>query len=521
MSAKTSSQPAPSADAGYQLPGVAESYWLATGTRPQFPPLSQNLTKDVIVLGAGIAGLTSALLLQRAGYGTAILEARKALGGVSGHTTAKITPAHGLIYHNLASQFGETGARQYAAANQAGFDTIAALVREYEIDCDYLRRDFYLFGEQAQDVADLEKEEQAARRAGLNPAFTRETPLSVPVAGALLYPGQAQFHPGKYLTRLLQEFIKSGGEVFEDTPALEVTEKTLECRVDTPQAQARSKYVVVAVHFPFMMNGLYYIWMNPQRSYVLAMRSATRLPEAMFIQAAPPYFAVRSQPDAAGELLVVSGGDHRTGHGGDTRPYYQTLEEQARRYFEVESIAYRWSTQDNFTLDGLPYLGRLTSRFRRTFIATGFGGWGMTNGTAAGLVMRDLIQGKPHPWPIFSPSRRMPWHGYRELAKLNWVLSKTFLQDHLQAFRKEETEALAPGEGVVGRLGFRRLAVSRGAAGELQAVSPICTHLGCLVRWNSAEESWDCPCHGSRFARDGKVLHGPAYSPLTPATDKL
>jgi nitrite reductase/ring-hydroxylating ferredoxin subunit len=293
-----------------------------------------------------------------------------------------------------------------------------------------------------------------------------------------------------------------------------------DCRLRTPQAQARSRNVVVATHFPFMMNGLYYIWMNPQRSYVLALRSRRSAPEGMFYQITAPFYAIRSQADEEGNLLLISGGDHRGGFGGDTRRYYQDLEEFARKHFDVESIAYHWSTQDNFTLDLLPFMGRLTSRFRRTSIATGFGGLGMTNSTAAALAIRDLIQGKRHPWPILSPQRRMPWHGYRELTHLNWVLVKAFIIDHLSSLRKQEVGALPQGEGKVLRLGFHRLAISCDEQGQLQAVSPVCTHLGCVVRWNPAEQSWDCPCHGSRFSSEGEVLHGPALSNLTPKTVK-
>lgn len=510
----TTTDPDKTGGPGYLLPGQAESYWLKDDGGPPFPEVKEPLSKDVIVLGAGIAGLTSAFLLQRAGLSTAVIEARKVLSGVTGHTTAKITVAHGLMYHYLLSLFGEDGARQYAAANQAGFDTIASLVSEYGIDCDYINRDFYLYAEQEQTFNKIREEAEAARKAGLNPALTKEVPLPFPVAGGLVYPGQAQFHPGKYLRRLLNEFLKNGGEVFENSPALEVTEKTDGCRVKTSQAEVRSRYVVVATHFPFMMNGLYYIWMNPQRSYVLAVRSRNPAPEGMFFQGTPPYIAIRSQRDGEGELLLISGGDHRTGQGGDTRKYYQDLEEFVRRYFKVESIAFHWSTQDNFTLDSLPFMGPLTSRFRRTFVATGFGGWGMTNGTAAGLTILDLIQGKPHPWPVLSPARRMPWRGYKELASLNWVLIKAFLGDHLASLRKKDVSALPKGEGKVLRQGSRRLGVSRGEEGELQAVSPVCTHLGCVVRWNTAEHSWDCPCHGSRFSRQGEVLHGPALADL-------
>jgi glycine/D-amino acid oxidase-like deaminating enzyme/nitrite reductase/ring-hydroxylating ferredoxin subunit len=513
-------EPRKPGDNPYSLTGQTGPYWLKDINGLNFPSLQEPLSKDVIVLGGGIAGLTCAYLLQRAGLSTAILEARKVLTGVTGHTTAKITPAHGL-YHYLFTQFGEEGARQYAAANQAGFDTIASLVEELDIACDYIIRDFYLFGAESQDSAKLKEEGEAAGKAGLNLSFTREVPLPFSTAGGLVFPGQAQFHPQKYLRRLLEEFIKNGGEVFENTPALEVTEKAKECRVRSTQAEASGRNVVVATHFPFMMNGLYYIWMNPQRSYVLALRNRQPAPAGMFYQITSPYTAIRSQPDEEGELLLISGGDHRTGHGGDTRKYYQQLEELARKYFDVESIAYHWSTQDNFTLDLLPFMGRLTSRFRRTFIATGFGGWGMTNSTAAALVILDLIQGKPHPWPILSPQRHMPWHGYRELTHLNWVLVKAFVVDHLASLRKQEIAALPQGEGRVLRRGFKRLAVSRGEEDELQAVSPVCTHLGCVVRWNPAEQSWDCPCHGSRFSRKGVVLHGPALSHLTPERGKI
>jgi glycine/D-amino acid oxidase-like deaminating enzyme/nitrite reductase/ring-hydroxylating ferredoxin subunit len=498
----------------FSLPGQHGSFWLQDKVISVFPPLREPLSKDVIVLGAGIAGLTSAYLLQRAGLSTALIDARTVLSGVTGHTTAKITAAHGL-YHHIFTYFDEESARQYAAANQAGFDTIASLVTEHNIDCDYLVRDFYLYGEESASFDRVKAESEAARKAGLEVYFPREMPLPFSPARGALYPNQAQFHPGKYLRRLLEEFLNKGGEIFENTPALKVTEKGEECRVKTPEAETRSKNVVVATHFPFMMNGLYYIWLIPRRGYVLALRHRQPAPEGMFFQNDQPHIAIRSQRDEAGELLLISGGEHQTGHGGDTREYYHKLEEFSRRYFPEDPIAYYWSTQDNYSLDGLPFAGPLTSNFRRTFVATGFGGWGMTNATAAALAIRDLIQGKPHPWPVLSPQRRMPWYGYKKLGQLNVVLVKAFIKDHLKALWTKDPASLSAGEGRVLRQGFHRRAVSRDEDGQLTEVSPVCTHLGCVVRWNPAEQSWDCPCHGSRFSRKGKVIHGPALYDVT------
>ncbi len=471
---------------------------------------------DVAVLGGGIAGITTALLLKNEGVSVAVVEARSIGGGVTGYTTAKVTSLHGLTYARLASRLGEYTARVYGEANEWGLARVAGFVEELAIDCDFRRTDAFTYAESRDDLPKIEEEVDRAARLGLPASFVEEADLPFPIAGAVRFSDQAEFHPVKYVRALAAAVDGDGCHLFEGTRALDVEEDT-PCHVQTEHGVIRADHVVVATHFPFLDRGLFFARMHPERSYVVAARIAGDTPQGMYLSTEKPAHSLRAHPGGDGELLLVGGESHKTGKGHESERY-AALERYARQRFTVESVDYRWATQDNMPVDGLPYVGRLTPLSKRIHVATGFRKWGLANGTAAARMIADAILERQNAWAeVFDPNRVNVTASAPSFAQENADVAFHFFADRLT--RRSPAEGLEPGEGRIVGVGLRQLALHRDEEGRLHSLSARCTHLGCIVKWNDAERTWDCPCHGSRFGADGRVIQGPAVRPLPPQPD--
>jgi glycine/D-amino acid oxidase-like deaminating enzyme/nitrite reductase/ring-hydroxylating ferredoxin subunit len=492
------------------------SVWIETGpAQPDFPELDADVKADVAVIGGGIVGITTALLLTEAGVSVALLEADRLAHGVTGHTTAKVSSQHGLIYDQLRSRFGLEGARTYGEANEAALAWIAERVERDGIDCDFRRRAAYAYATSSSERSDVESEAEAAAAAGLPARMSESVPLPFEVEGAVRFDDQAEFHVRRYLLGLVEALAAGGCRIFERTRAVEVDSHEQPAVVKTAGGRVIADQVVVATHYPFLDRSLAFARVHPERSYAILCRIAGTPPDGMLISAGSPTRSVRAVPVDGEELLLVGGEGHRTGTGGDTEERYRRLEAFAREHWDVRSVDYRWSAQDNTTVDHLPYIGRLTPREQRVFMATGFAKWGMTGGTAAALLLRDLLQGRENAWaPLFDPNRLNLRASAPRLVKENVQAGVRFVGDRVTKPGRRAAEDLRPGEGDIVRLNDERVAAYRDDEGTLHAVSPSCTHLGCQVNFNAAERSWDCPCHGSRFAPDGSVLQGPAVHRL-------
>lgn len=495
----------------HSLPGQPTSLWLGTTPGTSFPSLQNDITTDVAIVGGGMVGLTAATLLKAEGKRVVVLDASRIVKGVTGHTTAKITSQHTLIYDYLVRWFGEEKARLYGIANETAIDQIEALVREKQIDCDFLRTEAYTYTLHEDERDLFESEAEMASRLGLPAHFVTETPLPYPVMAAVRFDNQAQFHPRKYLLALAQEIPGDGSEIFENTRALDVNEGD-PCTVATEHGTVTAKHVIVASHFPLDDKLLYANRMQTFRSYVLALRTAGPMPRGMFISTEPTY-SVRNHQMNDGELLLVGGEGHKTGEGDDTAARYRRLEEWARKHFDVLSVEYRWSTQDNQTLDRIPYIGRYSPTSTSRFVATGFAGWGMAHSTVAGILLRDLIMDRENPWEEVYNPHRVNIASLPDFVKHSAGITRHFVGDRVKT---SDPDSVSRGEGKIVRTSEGVAAMYRAEDGTVTALSPACTHMGCYVRWNPGEKSWDCPCHGSRFDTDGKVLHGPAVDDLKP-----
>ncbi len=471
------------------------SLWLETApATPEFAPLDADVTADVCVVGAGIVGVTAALLLQEAGAQVVLIDAGRVGHGVTGHTTGKVSSQHGAIYARLQSKHGAGAAALYGAANEAALDWIEAR----GVDCDFRRRPSYVYGSREA----MEREAAAATAAGLPAALVDEAPLPFAVEAAVRFDGQAEFHAVKYLLGLSEAL----SPVYEHTHAIQVGDV-----VRTPRGAITAEHTIVATHFPFPDRSLAFARAHPQRSYAIACRIAGPPPEAMFLSADSPTRSIRAVPVDGEELLLIGGEGHRPGTGGDTEARYAALETFAREHWDVRSVEYRWSAQDPVTVDSLPLVGPMTPFENRVLMATGFGKWGLTGGTAAALLLADLVLGRANPYAdLFNPNRLNLRASATALVKENAPVAVHLVGDRLRHRGRRALDDLQPGEGDIVRHRGEKVAGYRDENGTLFAVSPTCSHMGCQVNWNRAERSWDCPCHGSRFAPDGTVLEGPA-----------
>jgi len=494
------------------------SLWVGTTEETQYPQFTGRLSVDVAVIGAGIAGLTAAALLKASGATVAVIEAGRIAAGATGYTTAKVTSLHGLVYNQLLQDRGEVQARMYAEANQAGLERIAQFVEESSIDCDFRRAAAYTYTTDPAQRPTIEAEVRAAQRLGLPASFSETTELPFPVQGAVRFDNQAWFHPRKYCLALARQIDGDGSHVFEMTRAVGVQEKR-ECLVETESGSILAGHVIVATQVPFILRGLFPARMSPSRSYAMAVKVAGAMPEGMYISLETPVRSLRPH-GVDGGWLLVGGESHQVGADADTRRHYDALEAWAKQHFDVQAVEYRWSAQDYFPVDDVPYVGRATSGSQRTFVATGFKKWGMTNGTAAAMMISDAILERRNPWAeLFDATRIDAKRAAKSFLDVNNEVVKHFITDRLGMTRARSVDSLAPSEGGIVKKGSRTVAAYRDENGALHVVSPTCTHLGCIVQWNSAETTWDCPCHGSRFDTEGAVIQGPAVKDLEKIED--
>ena len=431
-----------------------ESIWRQGQVMPHFPPLRGTVKTQVLVIGGGMAGLLCAHRLHQAGVDCCVVEENRIAGGVTGNTTAKITAQHGLIYRKLLKNLGQERAKGYLQANLAALDVFRTLCRD--IPCDFEEKDHIVFSRD--NRAGLEAELAALQELGYPAELAEELGLPFPTVGGVRFPAQAQFDPLKFLAAIAEDLT-----IYQQAPVRRLTRQG----ADTDHGRIQADAVIVATHFPmFNRHGSYFLKLYQQRSYVLALENAP-IPPGMYLEDRENGLSLRSR----GGTLLLGGGGHRTGNPGGG---WEELEQAARQYYPEARISCRWATQDCMSLDGLPYIGHYSAATANLYVATGFNKWGMTTSMLAAHILRDLITGKDNPYAaLFSPSRSM----------------------------------LCP------QLGIN---LKESAKNLLTPSSRRCTHLGCALKWNPQEHSWDCPCHGSRFSEDGTRLDNPAKKDLPP-----
>lgn len=498
------------------IPRYPDSYWLKDIKIPSFNTLDETIKTEVVIVGGGITGISTAYFLSQQGKKVVLIDAGKLLAGTTGHTTAKITVQHSLIYDEIINHFGVEEAKLYYEANNEALQFIRNIVTKYDIDCNFETEDAYLFTNDDDYIEKLQLEQKAYEQIGLKHELVKELPLNIPVKAALKVPNQANFHPLKYLATLIEKCVENGVSFYENTTAMDIEYMKHPAVIVKNDYRIIAKHVIIASHYPFYdLKGLYPTRMYADRSYIIAMTSEEKYPGGMYISAENPVRSIRSTKKTNGEELWLVGGEgHKVGQGKPMFDHYNALFQYADLHFNPKQFLYRWSAQDLITLDHLPYIGPITKSEDNIYIATGFRKWGMTNGTIAGKIISDLIitDGENKYKHVFSPSRKVTKEAVKNFVKYNTDVAKHLIKGKMEY---QTTKAdIKKEEATIVRLRGIRAGVYRDETDKLHIVNTTCTHLGCEVNWNEAEKTWDCPCHGSRFSYTGEVVEGPAKENL-------
>jgi len=494
-----------------------QSYWIASTPETSLPPLNQDIDVDLLIIGGGMVGISCAYQLKDDGLNIAIIEGDRILHGTTAYTTAKITSQHGLIYDKHKKSLGETLTKQYAQANESAIKEIKKIIDLNKIECDYEAQSAYIYTQQDEYIEQIQNEVKTALDLGIKASFVNEIPFGFPIKGAVRFDDQAQFHPRKYLLKLAEIITQSGVQIYEHTRAVEMENHIMDSYIvkTSTGSKITAKKVIIASHYPFYnKQGLYFSRIYQDRSYIVAIRAKEKYPGGMYINSEEPSRSLRGQKSDEGELILVVGEDHKTGQGEDTNDHYKSLINFASKIFTIEDIPYRWSTQYCMTLDGIPYVGHFTEETPNLYIATGFQKWGMTNSVVSSILIRDLILSGKSPWfDVYNPSRKTIAASAKEFIVQNANVATQLIDGKLSKLSKDID--ILPGEGKVVEADGKRAGAFKDEDCNLHLVNTTCTHMGCELNWNNGERSWDCPCHGSRFDVDGKVIDGPAVSPLS------
>jgi glycine/D-amino acid oxidase-like deaminating enzyme/nitrite reductase/ring-hydroxylating ferredoxin subunit len=502
--------------------GQSTSVWNATSEPLARPGLDADVTTDVCIVGAGIAGLSAAYLLARDGRKVIVLDDGAIGSGETGHTTAHLSNALDDRYFELERLHGSRGTQIAAESHTAAIDRIEAIIREEAIECAFERVAGYLFVPPDQSADVLNSELEATHRVGLGDVRLKQrAPIdSFDTGPCLEFPNQAQFHPLDYLAGLARGIERRGGQIFLGTH-VDIIEGGEPARVTTALGHVvTANAIVVATNTPVQDIVTIHTKQMAYRTFVVGARVPEgSVPNILLWDTADPYHYVRRASGAGDgfDLLIVGGEDHKAGQADDADERYERLEQWARERFPVESIVWRWSGQVMEPVDGVAFIG-LNPGDENVYIATGDSGNGMTHGTIAGILLADLIAGRENAWAtLFDPSR-LPLRALAKYTQENLNTAAQF-KDWVTPGEVDNVGEIAAGSGAIVRRGLAKVAAYRDDDGQLIELSATCTHLGCIVHWNSSERSWDCPCHGSRFDVYGRVLNGPAISNLGPAEE--
>ena len=491
------------------------SLWLEKNQIKSFAKLEKDEHTEVCIIGAGIFGISMAYYLSQNGFDVILIERDKIASKVTGHTTAKITSQHGLIYHYLLNQYGLDCAKKYFNANQSAIREIEKIINDNNIECDFERQNSYVYTTNETELTKIQEEIEALNNINPEAKLIDKSQLPFSILKGIEFRNQAQFNPLKYINGLLNKIEKNKVKIFEDTTCFDIKQDSEKYICYTQNNKIQSKNVVIATHYPFLnIPGMYFAKMYQSSSYVIGVDTKTELFSGMYINIQSPIYSFRTAIDNKNRILILGGLDHKTGENITYKDSYGKLEQKAKQWYPNSEVKYYWSTRDCITLDKIPYIGEFSNVLPNIYVGTGFNKWGMTSSNVAARIITDKIMGKENEYEhIFKSTRVNPIVNKDEVKNMVTQTAKSLVVDKIKK-EKNSIDNIKNDEGGIIEKDGEKIGVYKDIEGKIYAVKPICTHLGCLLNWNSADKTWDCPCHASRFDYKGKNIYNPALKDL-------
>lgn len=491
------------------------SLWIET-TKNQLhlKSLTQNLETEVCIIGAGLFGLTTAYYLTKQGKKVVVIEKDDIGEKVSGNTTGKITSQHGLFYSHLIDDYGIDYAQKYLEVNEKAIQNIKEIIDTEQIECDFEEQSAYVFTTNQDEVIEIEKEVDAVNKLGKKAKLITNVDKPFKMTAGIEFDNQAQFHPRKYMIGLANVILKDN-QIYNYTTATDVQKYGEKFLITTDRGNVLADSVVLATHYPIVnFPGFYFIKMYQSTSYIIAIETNSKIPEGMYITAKEPVYSFRSAKYNGKNIVLIGGSEHKTGEAIADNSHYTELEKKAKELYPDCKVLFRWNTRDCISLDKIPYIGEFSNLYKNMYVGTGFKKWGMTFSNIAGKIVSDKILGKQNEYEdLFTPTRLKPIKNRWEVKNM---LKETVDSIALNKFKIDPSSIseIENDNASIMKIDGENIGIYKDKNGKLYAVSPVCTHLGCLLTWNNIDKTWDCPCHGSRFDYTGKNIYEPAIKDL-------
>lgn len=500
------------------------SYWIESSKKlEKSKPIDNNYEADICIIGAGITGLSTGYYLSKKGLKVIIIDKNIIGEKASGNTTAKITLQHSLIYDYLINSFGEDFALKYFESNKEAISNIKQIIDSENIDCDFEYQPNFVYTTNQDEVMKIQNEVDALNKLSRSnekenfAQFVTECGLPFNITGGIRIENQAQFHPMKYMYGLANAIEKHGGKIFINSVVTDVKKRDEGYISYTEKYKIKSKYVVMATHYPFInFPGLYFSKMYQVTSYALGIETTGNSFNGMYINAGDPALSFRTAKYNDKRLIIIAGGNHKTGYSPDSEQNYgyKFLEKKANEFYPNCRILYKWNTRDCVSLDKIPYIGEFSNLMPNMYVATGFNKWGMTSSNVAANIITDSILGVENKYSkIYDSTRLKPIKNMEELKNMTKQVVQSFIENRIK-IPEEDLNAIKKDNGGIIKIDGTTVGIYKNKDGEIWAVNPTCTHLGCLLTWNNVDKTWDCPCHGSRFDFTGKNIYDPAFKDL-------
>ncbi len=493
-----------------------KSYWLESAKKQEFETLNEDTVTDILVIGGGLTGITTAYYLTKAGRDVTIIDKNRIGEHTSGNNTGKITSQHGLFYNYLINSKDEKFAKKYYEANQKAIKEIKNIIHKEGINCGFKTENSYVFTNKIEEIENLKQEVKAIKKIEGKVEYIEKIDIPIQMIAAIKFPEQASFNPKQYIDGLSKKIVKQGGKIFENTTAVKVEkEGKVYNTYLSNNKKIKSNIVVLATHYPIInIPGYYFMKMYQSMSYIIAIDPKEKLFDGMYINAELPTISLRPLKYEDKELLLLAGSDHKTGDKRDLSNSYNFLEKIAKEMYPNCEVKYKWNTEDCISLDKIPYIGIFSSLMPDVYLGTGYKKWGITSSNIAANIIADKILGKENEYSdIFNSTRVEPVKNIEEVKNM---LKETTYSLILNKFNipEETLKDVKKGEGKIVKVEDEKIGIYKDENGKIFAIKPICSHLGCEVSWNNLDKTWDCPCHGSRFNYKGECISEPAIKNL-------